>query len=460
MNDAEMAVEVAKSIAKQERYMKRCTGRNGKCGKYNQPIRPCCHRYLCASCHDRECKPVKVLIIRPVIAEYPFLEAYKRGDLLDMWQSQTKEIIDADDGKLSPNRAGEIAAAIISVHVMLEYELLEEQIRAQDFTDERRVIIMAKFQKAVKSESFLKMGIAAPPGGGKTYTALNIAKYLSKKGIALIDAEGNSATKYADLFAFDTNDLSLDDNGRELAKPFSPQRYVQAIKDAYNSGLYDVLIVDGATPEWNDAGGCLQWIDQISKNGDTRAAWKIVTPAHQDFYNTIIRTRMHIIVTMHAKKETVVVKNDNGQVTGKKVTLDPIQRDDMPRIFDIFATMQDRDLIIDKTRCPELEGQVFHKPGKEVADILIEWLKGAPMPEQPEFSITHDEASAPLDTIPTISQLQQDCAELYGADKWKAVVSRVLKRVYDDEELTPNECKNIQKALHGAREKRESQQAS
>lgn len=239
---------------------------------------------------------------------------------------------------------------------------------------------MGKFKKAVKEESFLKLGIAGPPGAGKTYTALSIATYLSKKGIALIDAEGNSASKYADKFTFDTNDLSLDDEGHELAKPFTPQRYVQAIKDAYWNDEYDVVIVDGATPEWNDAGGCLQWVDQLTKNNDTRAAWKIVTPAHQDFYNTIIRNRKHIIVTMHAKKETVVVKNDNGQVTGKKVTLDPIQRDDMPRIFDIFAMMQDRDLIIDKTRCPELEGQVYHKPGKEVADILLAWLKGVPAP--------------------------------------------------------------------------------
>ena len=34
----------------------------------------------------------------------------------------------------------------------------------------------------------------------------------------------------------------------------------------------------------------------------------------------------------------------------------------------------DNNLLIAKTRCPELNGQIFNKPGKEMADILNTWL--------------------------------------------------------------------------------------
>jgi hypothetical protein len=38
-------------------------------------------------------------------------------------------------------------------------------------------------------------------------------------------------------------------------------------------------------------------------------------------------------------------------------------------------------LVIGKTRCEALDGKVFYKPGKEMADILKAWLTdGAPQP--------------------------------------------------------------------------------
>jgi hypothetical protein len=43
----------------------------------------------------------------------------------------------------------------------------------------------------------------------------------------------------------------------------------------------------------------------------------------------------------------------------------------------------DNKLLVQKTRCPALTGQVFNKPGKGVADMLTAWLSGeahAPAP--------------------------------------------------------------------------------
>lgn len=267
---------------------------------------------------------------------------------------------------------------------------------------------MAKFIKATKFNSYLKLGLAGPSGAGKSYTALSIATNLSEKRVAVIDAEMGAASKYANLFDFDVCELTLDDEGRDVAKPYSPQRYMEAIKAAYDSGEYDVLVIDGISPEWDDAGGCLQWVDQITRNNDTRAAWKTVTPIHRQFINYILRVRMHVICTMLAKKEMVVNKDINGKAIGKKVTLEPIQREDVPRIFDVFALMQNKEMIIDKTRCPDLDDQVIHKPGKEVADTLREWLKGDPMPERPEYNpeTATNNVQSPHQPEPSITEQQ------------------------------------------------------
>jgi hypothetical protein len=74
-------------------------------------------------------------------------------------------------------------------------------------------------------------------GGGKTYSALSIASHLGKS-IAHIDTEHGSASKYADLFTFDTCELTS----------FHPQNYIDAINAA--SGSYDVLIIDSLSHAW------------------------------------------------------------------------------------------------------------------------------------------------------------------------------------------------------------------
>lgn len=320
-----------------------------------------------------------------------------------------------------------------------------------------------KFSKATKYNSFLKMGLAGYAGSGKTYTALALAQHLSEKRIALIDAELGSASKYASTFDFDVLELTLDDNGQEIDKPFTPQRYMDAIKEAADSGEYDVLIIDGISPEWDDAGGILQMVDDLTKQykNDGRAAWKVATPLHKKFVNYILRVRMHVIVTMRAKKETVTVKDEHGRAIGKKVALDAVQREDVPYVFDIYGLMQDKELIIEKTRCSELDGQIIAKPGKALADTLREWLKGDPMPERPEYapepttsSPTPGKVQSFADPL-TPSQLRKECQDIYGADKWEAVLVRLGLATKSDEDLTPADCKKIGDALATVRAKRQ-----
>ena len=332
-----------------------------------------------------------------------------------------------------------------------------------------------KFQPAVKFESHLKLGLSGPPGSGKTYSALVIATQLSKKRVALIDAESGSAGKYANLFQFDMLDITVDDEGRDIPKPFTPKRYVEAIQAAHDCGEYDVLIIDGISPEWDDAGGCLQTVDELKRKytndkDATRKAWSVITPYHKDFVNLILRVKMHVICTMLAHKEEVVVKDDTGRIVDRKKTLEPIQREGIERVFDIFAKMEERDMIIDKTRCPELEGEIYHKPGKEVADIIREWLKGEPLLEHPEYEPlpvqqpTPESHNAPANEQ-QIASLKKLCSHLEMAfpKEWadlsfvdaKARIVQ-LSATYNEKKRgtqEPTHDKEIPKAVQGMIEK-------
>jgi hypothetical protein len=237
---------------------------------------------------------------------------------------------------------------------------------------------MTMFKPAVKHESKLRLAIAGPSGSGKTYSALAIGTALGKT--AVVDTEHGSAAKYADLFPFDV---------LEMSAPFHPDRFVEAINAASGAG-YDVLIIDSLSHAWNGAGGLLEIVDQIAgrmKTSNSFAAWKDATPIQNALIEAIVGSRIHIIATMRSKQEYVLEQVErNGRTISqpKKVGMAPVQRDSMEYEFDVYLDMTiENDAIVQKTRCPQIAGAVFSKPGAELAATLREWLSGVPAPEKP-----------------------------------------------------------------------------
>jgi hypothetical protein len=221
------------------------------------------------------------------------------------------------------------------------------------------------FQKATKTQSRLRLALCGPSGSGKTYSALKIAQHLGKT-IAVIDTEHRSASKYADKFNFDTEEL----------KNHHPAKYIEAIKEAGSAG-YDVLIIDSLTHAW------LAELELAGKGFD---GWKNVRPLERALINEMLSSPCHIIATMRTKTEWVLepYKNKQGKesVAPKKVGTSPIQASGIEYEFDISGELDlEHILTISKTRCPELNHQTFLNPGQELAEILTVWLTdGAPMP--------------------------------------------------------------------------------
>lgn len=79
-----------------------------------------------------------------------------------------------------------------------------------------------ELRNAERKQAKIKIGLQGPSGSGKTMSALLLAFGMtgSMSRIAIIDTENHSA----DLFAHLGNYQVL-----ALSKPFSPERYIEAI---------------------------------------------------------------------------------------------------------------------------------------------------------------------------------------------------------------------------------------
>lgn len=173
-----------------------------------------------------------------------------------------------------------------------------------------------QIRKAQKSKSKLRMGLSGTSGSGKTYSALLLASGLAAwNKICIIDTENGSADLYESLGQF---------NVMTLGAPFTPERYIEAIKAAENAGM-EVVIIDSITHEWDGKGGLLESNEQIAQSkfkGNTWAAWSQTTPRHQKFIDAIVSSKCHLITTARSKQETVQI---DGKI--KKVGTKEIQRE-------------------------------------------------------------------------------------------------------------------------------------
>lgn len=267
------------------------------------------------------------------------------------------------------------------------------------------------FVKAVKHESKMRVAIMGPSGSGKTYTALNIAKHMPNAKIALVDTEHGSASKYADLFDFDV---------MELQPPYHPDRFGEAIRDAAQAG-YTVIILDSLTHAWSGTGGMLDLVDQIGKRigGNSFAAWKDATPIQNRLIESIVGAPIHVIATMRSKQDYAQEKDDRGKTVVRKVGMAAQQREGFEYEFDVVIDLDiDHNGIITKSRAPVLADKVIAKPGREVADMLNEWLKGAPAPAQNVWEKWQTGADAYAWAV----QSGHAASESSAADVFKALV--------------------------------------
>jgi len=224
-------------------------------------------------------------------------------------------------------------------------------------------------RKAERKKAKLRLGISAPSGGGKTYSSLLIAYGITGdwEKVGLIDTENGSGDLYAHLGEY----MVL-----TLEAPYTPERYIQAIKAFEDAGA-EVIIIDSLSHAWAGEGGALDIQSAAAaKSGNSYTAWREVTPKHNALVNTILQSKCHIIATMRSKTEYVLEKDEKtGKAVPRKIGMAPIQRDGMEYEFTIFMDVAiNHTASTSKDRTGLFDGQYF-TPGVETGKKLLEWLE-------------------------------------------------------------------------------------
>ncbi|MCE2930401.1 MAG: ATP-binding protein [Vampirovibrionales bacterium] len=236
-----------------------------------------------------------------------------------------------------------------------------------------------QIRRAVRQKAKLRIGMFGTSGSGKTYSALLLAKGLvgDWSKVCVIDSENNSADLYADLGEYNTLLLSA---------PYTPERYVEAIKTCIQAKM-ECIIVDSISHEWEGKGGALEIKEQLDLGGgNSYTNWGRITPRHNSFLEEILTAPCHVICCGRVKTDVVISQNDKGKSVPQKVGLKVITREgldyEMTACFDIqnkshLATVsKDRTgLFVDKP-----DWVITSKDG----ELLAQWAdSGAEVIERP-----------------------------------------------------------------------------
>lgn len=226
-----------------------------------------------------------------------------------------------------------------------------------------------KIVRAERTQVRLRIAIQGPSGGGKTGTALLLAKgmvqalqargklpgHLEDVFIGLLDTERDSAKLYSHLVPFDT---------LVLEPPYSPARYLAALRQLERVG-YPIIIADQITHEWFGPGGVLSMV-AAAKGDNEWARWNGPSQEHEAFIDGMLQSPAHIIATMRSKTAWVledVQRNGRTVKAPRRIGLAPKQREGTE--FE-FTTVLDLEVKTNQATCTKDRTELF-RIGEPVA---------------------------------------------------------------------------------------------
>lgn len=238
-----------------------------------------------------------------------------------------------------------------------------------------------EIRKASRKQAKIRIGVFGPSGSGKTTSSLKMARGLTDdwSKVAVIDTENKSADLYSDLG--DYNVITLE-------APYTPEKYIEAIRACEKAGM-EVVIIDSITHEWAGTGGILEIADELSagaKNSFT--VWSKLTPRHNAFIEAILGCRAHVICCGRSKQDYAlnqVEKNGKTVNVPEKIGLKLVTRDgfdyEMTLCFDLdishyASSSKDRTKLFDgkpEFRINENTGELIKKWNLE-GEVFIDYL--------------------------------------------------------------------------------------
>lgn len=296
-------------------------------------------------------------------------------------------------------------------------------------------------KKAKREKIYVKMGLIAPSGGGKTYGGLRLAtgmaeeieKETGKKARILMgNTEAKRGYYYANEFDYDIVDLE---------PPYNPEKFVELIDFAVKEG-YDILIIDSSSHEWEGKGGCLELHQQA---GGTYQSWSRVTPRHNKFIQAMADSPIHIIATMRGKDQYEMTKDNNGKTNVQKLGVGAKQRDGFE--YDLTCTF----LIDQKTSTAEVQKDnthIFDQDGPTILSEahgrkIIQWANSGegytPVVHKPE----EDVVDASADDLKAVKTEIINAAKAAGGSGNATVMTTIKEYAPSG---NPNAIRDINKA--------------
>src|SRR4029079_14978737 len=271
---------------------------------------------------------------------------------------------------------------------------------------------MMQLRKATRKKAKIRLGLSAVSGGGKTYSAILIAKGLcgDLNKVAIIDTENGSADLYAHLGNF---------NVLPLTAPFTPERYIEAIKSCEKAGM-EVIIIDSISHEWDGKGGCLEIVESL---GGKYQDWAKVTPRHQAFLEAILHSPSHIITTVRRKQDYEMVKDGNGKIRVEKGGLREITREGFEYELTINLELDTQhNASASKDRTGLFMGKPAFVPSEKTGEIVALWC------EQGEESFNIKPGSDWYNKVDNCTT-QKELVDLYQKNKSEVDANPLLQQL-------------------------------
>jgi len=228
-----------------------------------------------------------------------------------------------------------------------------------------------QIETASREGAKIVIGLAGTSGSGKTYTAIQLGYGLCNKQpgkLGLLDTENRRGRLYSDILP----------NGEkfkiaDFLPPFSPQRYIDAIRSFEEAGV-SVLVIDSISHSWEGIGGC----EEIATAGDPKVPrWNKAKLENRRMMNALLQSSMDIIICVRAR-EKVDMKDPRNI---KPLGIQPICEKNT--MFEMTASlmMHDEGRNQDVLKCPEALRNVMGRGNNYItADdglAIRNWIDGA-----------------------------------------------------------------------------------
>ena len=233
-----------------------------------------------------------------------------------------------------------------------------------------------EIKEAKRLGARLLIQLSGVSGSGKTYTALQLAYGLTggdSSKIIGIDTENRRMSLYSDCLPNNEPFRVL-----EFFAPFSPARYIEAIKACCDAGA-EVIVIDSVSHEWESEGGC-EW---IANNSSGRLAdWKTAKREHKRFMTFMLQCPAHIIACTRAREKTDFSDTRNPVSLG----VQPIQEKNFSFEATVSLLMHEQGKSQDVLKCPaELQKILGRGRGYITAEdgmALRHWVDGGGVVDQ------------------------------------------------------------------------------